>query len=144
MLIRFFSSEKGGENHQLYSRLAALGFITHSCLPVSITSWYRSCMSLNGTEFTNSPSHNCFSWSLNGSKRVWPVQCSCFQLTKHALVDMCSIPHWRQLLSKSQHQICVSVGFNVRSAFILILWVTCFTFYETALWTQNGKIKCKK
>lgn len=55
----FFSSEKGGENHQFYSCLAALGFITHSCLPVSITSWYRSCMSLNAAEFPNSSSHNC-------------------------------------------------------------------------------------
>lgn len=54
-----FSSERGRENHQLYSRLAALGFITRSCLPVSITSWYHSCMSLNAAEFTNSSSHNC-------------------------------------------------------------------------------------
>lgn len=89
MLIRFFSSEKGvGGNHQLYSCLAALGFVIHSCLPVSITSWYHSCMSLNAA---NSSSHNCFNWLLNGkhlcdSARVGSVRCSFFQLTNHTLI----------------------------------------------------------
>lgn len=68
--IFFFLSEKGCENQWPYFCLAALDFITHSCLPVCIISWYHSWTSLNAAEFTNSFLYTCFIQLLSG-KHLW-------------------------------------------------------------------------
>lgn len=139
-LIRFFffSSEKGGENHQHYSCLAALGFITHSCLPVSITDWYRSCMFLNAADFTNSSLHNCLNHLLNGkhlygNMRVWSMQSSCRRVTKHTDACVELFIEDRLLVKNSARP----VGFNIWSVFILILWVMCSVFFMKQLYEHR-------